>query len=825
MADELEPEAAFESLRKLLHRRPEGMRRGEGPIESGDEAVVASIGQWLDEVFRLIPVCGVWIKHPVAGRGLDSFWLRKFTEFAASIEKGRRRTSSLAYFLCENDHLGLDLNPYEEAAYYIAKFRANATAGGIASLLEDDEPGLLSQLRSLAEEYEQRCIDSLLPPRHGPGPMHLVTRDTPAQNELEGANNDFEADCGSLLLRAVDDLLVPDELRKHPEFVDQVFAHFRHGMTGGRGVFNWLCQRWLPTVKAGHGGPQFDYPDADRDDAERLNTGIRRARCAVALADELDPPKRPTSGTLADPTFQEPINTSAVGSMAVSTLIDEWFHLYGSLFFWGAWQGEATEALTMRRQAGLMRFKTVTKEVADRGEGLGVDASTLYRMAGMLHSVGNYGEVLTVPDALKDEVHAVVERIRARTKAKQQGVVTTSADALAAQFGGSVGQSSSAGGHGVRATASPDSHQTSRPDSALIDTAFERVRGRFEEGFRRHARLIGVMVHHSSPIQREQPEWPDAFVEGLPFLGVSDGLSSEVVQLGGREDYARVADRPFLDAHGAPIVNSAGEPIPMRPSWERSIALYGPEGAADGPLSESAGVLRTCCAEAGLLLRNLNQEVRNVVWQDWTGRVLLPDDAGLWLSAVFELAWQDHDGAGLKAGRSGWLERQSAPIELITKRFNNPSSPSLIEELADAVGDPPGYWFSRIENLWQASVAAIDLLASMANQGETATTLESPTTSTSDATGSSDPQPRSIEDLEKATAQLDRENGEWVKNKRAAELEGLETRTLSDYRKSGEKTTDGRFGKDKDGRIWRRDGTERSHPLYLRSSLRSQSKP
>ena len=66
-------------------------------------------------------------------------------------------------------------------------------------------------------------------------------------------------------------------------------------------------------------------------------------------------------------------------------------------------------------------------------------------------------------------------------------------------------------------------------------------------------------------------------------------------------------------------------------------------------------------------------------------------------------------------------------------------------------------------------------------------------------------------------------SGKWVNNKKAAEIEGVETRTLADYRVQGIKNVAGNLGRDKDGRVWRREGTPNSHPWYLRSTLLSKS--
>lgn len=81
---------------------------------------------------------------------------------------------------------------------------------------------------------------------------------------------------------------------------------------------------------------------------------------------------------------------------------------------------------------------------------------------------------------------------------------------------------------------------------------------------------------------------------------------------------------------------------------------------------------------------------------------------------------------------------------------------------------------------------------------------------------------KKISELESATPPLDRDSGKWVSNKRAAELEGVETRTLADYRLQGIRNAAKTLGRDKDGRVWRRQGTQNSHPWYLRSTLRAK---
>lgn len=71
---------------------------------------------------------------------------------------------------------------------------------------------------------------------------------------------------------------------------------------------------------------------------------------------------------------------------------------------------------------------------------------------------------------------------------------------------------------------------------------------------------------------------------------------------------------------------------------------------------------------------------------------------------------------------------------------------------------------------------------------------------------------------------LDRNGGLWVTNKIAAGLEGVDTETLGSYRQRGQTADNDMAGVDKDGRIWRRQGTPNAHPWYLRASLKTIEK-
>ena len=72
--------------------------------------------------------------------------------------------------------------------------------------------------------------------------------------------------------------------------------------------------------------------------------------------------------------------------------------------------------------------------------------------------------------------------------------------------------------------------------------------------------------------------------------------------------------------------------------------------------------------------------------------------------------------------------------------------------------------------------------------------------------------------------ELNTADGSWVRCTLAARLEGVETRTLAKYRSQGDATPDQMAGRDPQRRVWRRQGTPRAHPWYLKSSLTTQTK-
>lgn len=80
-----------------------------------------------------------------------------------------------------------------------------------------------------------------------------------------------------------------------------------------------------------------------------------------------------------------------------------------------------------------------------------------------------------------------------------------------------------------------------------------------------------------------------------------------------------------------------------------------------------------------------------------------------------------------------------------------------------------------------------------------------------------------IDQMEKVAPALNKRSEVWISNAEAAKREKVTTASLKTYRNGGTQTNDKMFGIDKDGRIWRRSGTVRSHPWYLVRTLKSET--
>lgn len=723
MADAQTPEEAFDALRSHLDSMPEALvapRYPPGVVETDWDGIDRA-RPWVETLLDLLDAAIGAATSPSSGNGLDCVTIEFF---CARLERSnfedafqRKRLSELVFERFEEFPAWLD--EFSTALHCVSLFRETKPPGGLAITRAIGRNGTaVDRLRAIAKATEAQWIGENLPARREKG-FQKETRDSPRYNALLDSERRFRDDAGLCLLRAADDLLLPASITSLSDFAHEIDAAFRSGMWLGLQFFEWLTMRWLTTAKPGYGGRNFDYPGAEKDDRERFNKGVRVARCASALADALEPvvvgseqEPRPSSLSLAEDASPrtvlarlERFQLLMDGANASDSIRDN--QAKGKepaadvVQAAGFWTGGESQA-ELCALASALSEEAEFYQCAEGGRCLALVGLNHWQCLRRQQPINAYTIRQTLAE-LRSKLRAAIRREAAQQPANHSQTPSDhepSREPIQAPKPTNTKQS------GLASESEPD----------LLGKSLTRLRERFEDGFRRHQKLIGVMVHHSLPAQGPLPSWPDAIVEGMLPTRNYSGLKSTSEQLRGREDYALVADRPVLDQAGKPITNSAGDPIPMVPGWRRQIGLYGQHGRAashEDVLGQSADAFDACCREAGSLVRNLDQRLKNVIWRDWTTAFTLPDDAELWVNAVFELAWQGHDGAGLEADRSGWLGRHSAPIDMIAKHLDGSMRVGMIDALAEAVGDPPGYWFSKLDNVWQASVAAIDLLASL----------------------------------------------------------------------------------------------------------------
>lgn len=164
-----------------------------------------------------------------------------------------------------------------------------------------------------------------------------------------------------------------------------------------------------------------------------------------------------------------------------------------------------------------------------------------------------------------------------------------------------------------------------------------------------------------------------------------------------------------------------------------------------------------------------------------------------------------------KSGVLGWVAYLTTGMgQKYTQEHPQGKQRVWIDDIARASANSISYLMSHV--LSQAADRKDN--AAMPELKTAEEKVDGPNTTTDNA--------KDIKTLEEKTPELDRDNGQWVRNKRAAILDGLATETLKRYRHDGIKNAESTLGRDSDGRVWRRSGTPGSHPLYLRSSLTSQ---
>ena len=155
--------------------------------------------------------------------------------------------------------------------------------------------------------------------------------------------------------------------------------------------------------------------------------------------------------------------------------------------------------------------------------------------------------------------------------------------------------------------------------------------------------------------------------------------------------------QPFVDAEGNPIVNSSGEPIPLRPGLCRYAFVYGDLATADTflGLAERAGaILSDVPIPAGQ-------------FEPWA--IKSGNPIRRWLYALHEIAWKRYPGSGLIADRMAYDGQFSMKVSDVPHvRSGNWSF--------GKTDMPTTHIFSELPDLIGASVAAIDVLLSLARK-------------------------------------------------------------------------------------------------------------
>lgn len=163
-----------------------------------------------------------------------------------------------------------------------------------------------------------------------------------------------------------------------------------------------------------------------------------------------------------------------------------------------------------------------------------------------------------------------------------------------------------------------------------------------------------------------------------------------------------VGAHPTYNENGKPFVFSSGEPMGIHPGSKRDYLIYAAKTAA-------ANQFNSIAANAGRTLYGLPANVNRVLWRDWIDGFTTIDDGAMWVNALFELAWQHIPGSSLIARKLAWDGKTSIPLDALPHLRQQAERGAPIAGL-DSITDPPAHWYSVIDDLMTASVAAIDIL-------------------------------------------------------------------------------------------------------------------
>jgi len=281
--------------------------------------------------------------------------------------------------------------------------------------------------------------------------------------------------------------------------------------------------------------------------------------------------------------------------------------------------------------------------------------------------------------------------------------------------------------------------------SQLWKSSLQRLRQQFLDAVDSDSKLVCLVTQSIIPEWPKRPEGPfPSEIQGLRAVGSGTGPRREPEQLFLRMDgdgdtvvtgigrlfqdnwqlkviepdygclmdgvmyWAFAADKAVPDIDGNPILSPSGKPSPIRQGCFRSHILYA---------TKSNTRFNSLATEAGRVLYGIPSEVNRVLWRDWLDGFRTLHDNCMWTNAVFELAWQQHSGSSLRARKMAWNGNASVPLDALTHMRSRGDAGGPNEWL-DEIGDPPAHWYSVIDDLVSASIAAIDILLSIESARE-----------------------------------------------------------------------------------------------------------
>ncbi|QDS98148.1 hypothetical protein [Adhaeretor mobilis] len=255
----------------------------------------------------------------------------------------------------------------------------------------------------------------------------------------------------------------------------------------------------------------------------------------------------------------------------------------------------------------------------------------------------------------------------------------------------------------TQSVVSPEHDSQGEPaiNPLLIPSLLRNCR-RLEAAAQKFRSISVLLVHRTKTGSKAKPYLPEVpKAQGKHMLTVGGGPSWK----------AKLRE----DSNGVPLLDSQGQPQIDYPGAQREYYPYGVQfpGSSEVSYSESLAEYWDASNQLGQIVQSLPKTIRKRIWKTWPYGYQSCPIQDLWTNVVFELGFQADNASGLVIGRKTWHLNKRLPLAHWDD--SPPASDALggmFNELIDHVGNPPNFWYAWIENIWQASIVAIDLLSS-----------------------------------------------------------------------------------------------------------------